>query len=66
MGSAKPADVSEGAYLSDGERLFQVLRTFMPNGQVLLEDSGDPSRPAVVVSVAELVAAGMQVVRPAG
>lgn len=58
--------VAEGAYLTNGEELFYVLRSWLPNGQVMLEDCADPSRPALVVSVADLIADGMRVVRPAG
>lgn len=59
------ADVREGAFLTDGERLYEVLRTWLPNGQVMLEDCSSPSEAAWVVSVTELVKQGMQVVRPA-
>lgn len=62
--SVDAAQVTESAYLTDGTRLYRVLRTWMPNGQVLLEDAGDPSLPALVRNVRELVADGMTVVRP--
>ncbi len=61
---AAPEDIEEGVYLEDGTRLYRVLRTWLPNGQVLLEDAGDPSLPALVRTVSELIADGMQVVRP--
>jgi hypothetical protein len=56
--------VSEGAYLTDGQRLFQVIREWLPNGQVLLEDAGDPSLPSEVKTVQQLVADHWRVVRP--
>lgn len=65
MGRVKPVDVSEGCFLTDGQHLYQVLRTVLPNGQVMLEDCGEPSAPAMVCTVGELVAQGMTVVRPA-
>lgn len=58
-------NVREGCFLTDGTRLYEVLRTWLPNGQVLLEDCALPWLPAEIRSVEELVAGGMQVVRPA-
>lgn len=58
--------VAAGAFLTDGQRLYQVIREWAPNGQVLLEDSGDPSRPSLPISVQQLVADGWRVVNPTG
>lgn len=57
-------DLGESVYLTDETSLYRVLRAWAPSGQVMLEDVGDPSAPAVVVPVAQLVAEGMRVVRP--
>lgn len=57
-------DATEGAFLTDGEHLFQVLRTFAPNGQVMLEDCAHPERPCLVVTVRDLIRDGLTVVRP--
>lgn len=62
---ARRMDVSEDCYLTDGQRLFRVLRTWRASGQVLLEDAGDPSLPALIRNVKELAADGIRVVRPA-
>ena len=56
--------LSTGAYMTDGSRLYQVIREWAPNGQVLLEDAGDPSRPSLPISVQQLVADGWRVVKP--
>lgn len=60
-------DVTEldgNCYLTDGQKLFRVLRTWLPSGQVLLEDAGDPGSTAVSVNVKDLVRDGVRVVRP--
>lgn len=57
--------LADGAYLTNGERLYQVIREWAPSGQVLLEDAGDPTLPAVSLNVTQLVADQWRVVRPA-
>jgi hypothetical protein len=44
--------LSTGAYLTDGARLFRVIDAL--GDSVVLEDCGEPEKPAAVLSVAEL------------
>ena len=53
-----------GAYLQDGERLYQVVRANPGAGTVFLEDSGAPSRPLVERKVKDLIRDGFRVVMP--
>ena len=53
-----------GAFLTDGERLYQVIRANPGAGTVFLEDSGVPSRPWVERKVKDLARDGFRLVRP--
>ena len=58
-------DDQRGAYLTDQERLYQIVRAYPEEGLVLLEDSGDPSRPLLQKKILDLKRDGFRVVKPA-
>lgn len=65
MGRPKTPTTDVGAYLTNGVQLYYVMKSYAPEGCVMLEDVGDPDSPAILRTVDELLADGLTVVRPA-